>query len=183
MFYISSIGEPFHIAEWRDTTLYNRIGITDSDDGVEEFYTNKQVYDFIEKDGIRIYGQYIYGVHQYKMFVFPFPIKKLNVKCESSILKELFDKNRKQHNGFQIPLIAAYLVSLVKGTEIYLSWSDRMDGTGQVANLHISLVKLDTDLWQCGGDCWCSSNKVDSNKVADALDYPSCCSTIKIKVS
>lgn len=39
----------------------NRIGITDSDDMVEEFFSESDVVRFVEKDKLNIYGLTVYN--------------------------------------------------------------------------------------------------------------------------
>jgi len=174
---VSSIKEPFHIAEWQGTTLYNKIGITDTEDGKEEFYTNNEVLKFIKEKNINIYGTYCYGVNKYRMFVFATPME-FDVKVSESKLKALFKTNKERHNPWSLYPIEDYLASLGVATKIIIFYSYVGDGDRRRHSSRAEFVKRDIDSWYYEDkDNAFSGDIVDSRGAANFMDYPSCCMT------
>lgn len=127
MFYVSSIKN-------------NKIGITDTNDFVEEFYTDSDIVSFIKKD-IDIYGTSLYNNKSNSS-----PIK-INQSLSESTLKTLLSEWKKVHNKWTGHKVEDYLASAKIGTKVEVDYSYRGDGDGRVHNGTTVIKRLDYDNW------------------------------------
>ena len=176
MFYISSVGEPFKVSGWNEE-LYNKIGVTDTYDNVEVFYTNKQLYSIIKKADINIYGTFCYGKTSREMYVFATPMK-YNESLSKSKLYDLFNNNKKKHNPWSLYPISDYLASVSVGSSFKLTWSDT-GSSGETFTSSLSAKKVSDDLWDYDSS-YLEESRVTSSVLAQYLDYPSCVNRLRI---
>ena len=125
MFYISSLKD-------------NLIGVTDTRDGIEEFYKDKDIFKLLES-GIEIYGT---NKFNYKSNSNPIEI---DIEIKKSKLIDLLDKWKKVHNNWTGRDVANYLASVKVGTEITVQYITK--GTKGVNRGKTVIKKLNYDEW------------------------------------
>lgn len=156
MFYISSVD-----------LSKDKIGITDTTDNVEEFYTQKDLVKFHDK-GIKIIGSSYYN---YKCT--PTVIQR-NICGRASDLRVLLDNWKKVHNSWNGEPVENYLASLRSGTIILVDCIYH-GSSGSVTNDHLKLVKKKDDNWQMFAESnTCDEEIGDTHFAAWALDVYYC---------
>lgn len=130
MFYVSSVID-------KD----RKIGVTDTRDGVEEFYTDAQIADFLKKDKIDIYGTSYYN---YKANC---TALKINQTLSESKLKSLIADWGRVHNQWTGHPVEDYLASAKIGTKITVDYTYVGDGDRRSHRGITRLTKLNYDEW------------------------------------
>lgn len=172
MLYVSSVDCERPVYGWNER-YYDKIGVTNTLDGKEYFYTNSQLYELLKTQNYKVYGTYCYGKDRYNMFVFAFP-QKFNVKLSGSKLRELLDTHKKQHNPWSEYPIADYLASVAIGATIKIDYTD-YGSANQLFRGMMYLCKIGEDLWRHQDDnSFFGNDDVDSYTAAHLLDYPWC---------
>ena len=128
MFYISSVKD-------------NKIGITDTKDNIEEFYTNDQVCDFLKNKKIDIYG-----TSYYNYMCNPTPLV-INQTLKESRLRELVFNWKKLHNAWEGHKVEDYLACAKVGTKIIVDYSYIGDGDRRSHTGTSIIKKLRYDEW------------------------------------
>lgn len=154
MFYVSSVID-------KD----RKIGVTDTKDGVEEFYTDAQIADFLKKDKIDIYGTSYYN---YKANC---TALKINQTLSESKLKSLIADWGRVHNQWHGHPVEDYLASAKIGTKITVDYTYVGDGDRRSHRGITRLTKLNYDEWYYDDTNNISSGKnVDSRFAAHCLE-------------
>lgn len=154
MFYVSSIVD-----------LDKKIGITDTDDGVEEFYTDAQIYEFMDKGLVDIYGTSPYN---YKANCTALEIDRT---ITISRLKNLLDEWGRIHNRWHGHPVEDYLASAKIGTKITVDYTYIGDGDRRRHRGITRLTKLNYDEWYYDDtDNIASGKKYDSRFAAHCLE-------------
>lgn len=128
MFYVSSISED------------GKIGITDTRDSVEEFYTDSQVCNFLNKDKIDIYGTSYYNYHS------NCTVLRLNQKLSKKKLVKLIDDWRKLHNQWKGYVVEDYLAESRIGSVIRVEYESE-SSSGDICSYSLSMKRLSYDEW------------------------------------
>lgn len=143
----------FFVSDIKD----NKIGITDSDDMVEEFFFESDVVRFVEKDKLNIYGLTVYN---HKTECRPMHI---GVRPRKDILVGLLDKWKGVHNKWTGQIVEDYLSSLKVGTVITVDYSDK-DTSGRVFRGRTEITKTNQDEWLFSDDLNTFSGKKDDSR-------------------
>lgn len=164
MFYVSSVID-------RD----RKIGVTDTKDGIEEFYTDAQIADFLKKDKIDIYGTSYYN---YKANC---TALKINQTLSESKLKTLIADWGRIHNQWTGHPVEDYLASAKIGTKIIVEYVYTGDGDRRKHRGITRLIKLNYDEWYYGDtDNIASDSNVDNRGAAHCLEVACLCSKLSI---
>lgn len=90
MYYISSHFSPQEIRQWgRGSVYYDKIGITDTKDNVEEFFNNEQVLKMLRENKLTIYGTDVYGIDTNHLWVFTTVLKPFSKPSNSELTKHM----------------------------------------------------------------------------------------------
>lgn len=149
MFYVSSIVDE-----------NTKIGVTDTEDGVEDFFTNKELAKIVKEDKINVYGASYYNYEVECTVLTP------NITLLSSKLKELLDAWRKFHNPWTGHPVEDYLACAKIGTKIVVDYSYVGDGDRRQHNCSTILKKIGDDKWSYKDDENTMSGKVDDSRFA-----------------
>lgn len=141
MFYVSSISG-------------NKIGVTDSKDNIEEFYTNDEICDFIKNKKVDIYGTSYYNYQ-----CDPTPLV-INQALKESQLRELLNGWKKLHNRWEGHKVEDYLACAKVGTKIIVDYSYVGDGDRRLHSCTTVIEKLSYDDWHFED----SSNTASGNR-------------------
>lgn len=125
MFYVSSIKG-------------DKIGVTDTSDNIEEFYSDSQIVDIINKGKVKIYGTNYYN---YKSNSKPI---KINQSISEYDLKKLYEN---PNNPWCNRDIENYLASAKIGTEIVVDYVYVGDGDRRHHSAETRLKRIDYDNW------------------------------------
>lgn len=177
MFYISSVSKPKTISGWNET-IYDKVGITDTEDGVEEFFTNAQVVKLEQDKNIgTIYGCYCYGKSKYEMYAFCTPMT-LGQSASGIKFIELADAFKKMHNPWHLYPVRDYLASLKVGTIIIIDYKFVGDGDHRTHRCTGLFRKTGIDTWDYEDDNsgWAGKGYT-AEKTSHAMDYLLCCYT------
>ena len=150
MFYVSSIKG-------------DKIGVTDTADGVEEFYTDSQIVQFLESK-VDIYGTSYYN-HKANCSVI-----KINQNLNVDLLRTLLSSWKKLHNQWEGHKVEDLLASSKVGTRITVQYivqcSNGTKERGQTV-----LTRVDNDYWDFKDTSNVMSGKFgDSRFAAQALE-------------
>lgn len=162
MFYVSSIKG-------------SKIGVTDTSDGIEEFFSDKQVVDML-KNKINIFGTSLWNNSS--------NAKILDIDQVGSVgvLKSMIAKVRKTHNNWTLRDLANYLASLQKGTVIRIEYL-YTGSYGESISSKTTLQRLDYDNWLYEDEeSTFSGMKGDSDFAAWAVDVATCGRVLSIKI-
>lgn len=129
MFYVSSI---------KNDSLY---GITDTRDGVEEFYTDAQIVKFLTKDKLDIYGTSYFN---YKSNC---AVVSIDMDLNETKLKSLIQEWGKVHNQWTGHKVEDYLASSKIGTKIIVDYVVHPDGGGRPVSATTVIKRLSYDEW------------------------------------
>lgn len=146
MFYVSSIKG-------------GKVGVTDTTDGVEEFYNESQILKFITDDSIIIYGTCPFdGSPNCKVL-------RLGIGISSDdISRYLYDCKSHYSHALKARYIDDLLASAKVGTKIRMSYTDKMNYT------HIcTFTKLDCDYWKYSDPASLESKKDGNSRFASSL--------------
>lgn len=128
MFYVSSIdGE--------------KIGVTDTRDGKEEFYTDSQIAKFLKDKVADIYGTDYYN-HKANCTVI-----EINKTITSTKLKSLIANWREVHNRWTGHPVEDYLASAKIGTKVIVEYIYTGDGDRRPSRGTTVIEKLSYDEW------------------------------------
>ena len=130
MFYVSSVID-------KD----RKIGVTDTRDGVEEFYTDAQIYNFMDKGIVDIYGTSPFN-HRANCTAI-----EINKTITISKLKDLIKEWGRIHNQWHGHPVEDYLVSAKIGTKITVDYTYVGDGDRRSHRGITRLTKLNYDEW------------------------------------
>lgn len=157
MFYVSSV---------KDEKL--KVGVTDTKDRVEEFYTNEQLCKFIQN------GITIFGTDYYNHYVTCKPLT-LNQTPDRSKLLELLEVWKKVHNQWNGRPVEDYLASLRAGSYIKVDYIYRTT-SGTHKKSCTELRKKDYDTWLFTDVASTFSGSLCDSKLASGyLDIAFCC--------
>ena len=131
MFYVSSIRG-------------NKIGVTDTSDGVEVFCTDKDIYNIL-KDKNRT--EDIYGTSPYNGMA-NCTVLKINQSLSKSKLLELMGNWKKVHNQWSGYPVDDYLAEAKLDTKIVVTYSYYGDGDRKKHTGKTVLEKLSWDSWK-----------------------------------
>lgn len=149
MFYISSKNN-------------DKYGITDTSDGVEEFYSSRKIYDLMKNNKLLIYGASCWNNDA------ECDILILGKKFDSNILKSRIDTCRKLNNPWNEKPILNYLVELSAGTKFIISATDYTPETHRPFTVKSMFIKKDVDSWffdsdeHVGGNQYYNNDRVSS---------------------
>lgn len=128
MFYVSSLKD-------------NKIGITDTRDNKEEFYSNKEIVQFVESKVADIYGVSVFN-HEADCTVL-----QTDKSLSSSKLKELLTNWKNLHNPWTGVKVQDYLAEAKVGTIIDVDYITT-DSSGRPHRGNTVIKKLDYDNWK-----------------------------------
>lgn len=148
--------------EIKEPTGRTKIGITDSYDSVQEYYTNSEIVSFVEEKKINIYGVSIFN-HKATC-----NIMNTGVTLKKSVLRELLDNWKKVHNPWNGVPVEDYLASAKVGTVVTIDYSYTGDGDGRRHSGLTKTTKIDTDLWEYEDTENCFSGEVGNSRRAAA---------------
>lgn len=131
MFYVSSVPNEHY-----------KIGVTDTEDGVEDFFSNKELAKIVHEDKINVYGASYYNYEVECTVLTP------NITISSSKLKELLDAWRKLHNPWTGHPVEDYLACAKIGTKIVVDYSYVGDGDRRLHNSQSIITKLADEKWK-----------------------------------
>ena len=171
MFYVSSVSMPTKAFRLNDT-IYDKIGISVTETGETQFYSNSQVNDLLSQ--VKVYGAYSYGYDRYHKHAYCTPLK-VNQSMSVLKLKEVLDNFKVHHNPWGKYALADYLATLKVGTTIGIDYKDvASDGRTPIIWL-IMVSRIDDDLWYVrDNNSALDGRDVNSSTLADVLDYPWC---------
>lgn len=149
MFYVSSIRG-------------NKIGVTDTSDGVEVFCTDKDIYNILE-DKNRT--EDIYGTSPYNGMA-NCTVLKINQLLSKSKLLELIGNWKKVHNQWSGYPVDDYLAEAKLGTKIIVTYSYYGDGDRKKHIDKTVLKKLSWDNWKYEDTSNTMSGKCGSSRFA-----------------
>lgn len=150
-----------------------KIGITDTDDNVEEFYTDSQIVTFLKKNKLNIYGTSYYN---YKANCTPI---KINQTLDAHTLNSLLRKWKEVHNQWSGYPVEDYLASAKIGTAIRVEYVYRASSGDNKFGVS-QLAKLDYDKWYyLDKDNIMSGNTGDSRFAAHCLETACIYSRVK----
>ena len=149
MFYVSSIVD-----------LDKKIGITDTRDGVEEFYTDSQIYDFMTKGIVDIYGTSPFN-HRANCTVL-----EIDKTITISRLNNLLSEWGRIHNQWHGHPVEDYLASAKIGTKITVNYTYVGDGGRRSHRGITRLTKLNYDEWYYDDTDNISSGENGDNRFA-----------------
>lgn len=149
MFYVSSIPNEHY-----------KIGVTDTEDGVEDFFTNKELAKIVKEDKINVYGVSYYN---YKVTC---TVLKPNQTINSSELQRRLADWKKVHNQWTGEPVENYLAEAKTGTLITVDYSYVGDGDRRQHNCSTILKKIGDDKWSYKDDENTMSGKVDDSRFA-----------------
>lgn len=129
MFYVSSIKG-------------DKIGITDTKDGIEEFYSNRQVVAFHEQNKLEICGARFWN-HEADCT----PLV-LNQTLKVSELEKRLNEWRKLHNYWTEAPVRDYLACAKIGTEIIVNYTYVGDGDRRRHSATSKLKRFSYDEWR-----------------------------------
>lgn len=132
MFYVSAVHD--------GQSKSNKIGITDTNDGIEEIWTNKDLVKVVESK-----VAYVYGVSIFNHIAECIPIK-MNTRLSQVKLVSLLKKWREVHNPWTGAPVEAYLASAKIGTRIVVNYVST-GSSGQTIKGTTELTRLDYDTW------------------------------------
>lgn len=144
MFYVSSING-------------DKIGVTDTSDSVEEFYTDAQIAKFLKGKVVDIYGTSYYN---YKANC---TVLEINKVITSEKLKSLLADWRKVHNQWTGHQVEDYLASAKIGTKIIVEYVYTGDGDRKQHRGTTVIKKLSYDEW-----CYEDTDNTMSGKTGDS---------------
>ena len=128
MFYVSSLEG-------------DKIGITDTRDGKEEFYSNREVVGFKENAVAKVFGVSVFN-HKADCTVL-----KLDRKIRGSDLKKLLSDWKKVHNPWTGIPVECYLAEAKIGTRVIVDYVATSDGDRHRHRGTTILKKLSYDEW------------------------------------
>lgn len=163
MFYVSSVVDE-----------NCKIGVTDTDDGVENFFTNKELVRIVYFKKVKVYGAAYYnsGVRKVICTILE-PNQVLSIDKLEALLKRLKDWHNRW-TGYPVGSklihpVENYLAMCVIGSKIIVNYI-LADGFHQGT---ATLVKLDTDKWK-----YTDNNNTMSDTIADSIFAAQCLSNI-----
>ena len=119
----------------------DKIGVVDTDDGIEEFFDNKSLVKIIKEKGIEIYGAYCYNnIAECEPLV-------INQTLDVAKLRSLLDNWKNIHNQWSGYPVENYLASAKVGTVIVVDYKYYGDGTKRWHDSTTYLKKLGIDKW------------------------------------
>jgi hypothetical protein len=140
----------------------NKFGVTDTDDDVEEFYTDREIAKLLESKKV-----YIYGTSYYNYQANCTPLR-VPIRLELSKLKELLKKWGEVHNPWNGHPVEDYLAQAVIGTIIDVKYYD-IGSNGETFTGRTLVRKLTYDRFEFE-----DANCIDSGTVGDARYAASC---------
>ena len=149
MFYVSSVVDE-----------NTKIGVTDTEDGVEDFFTNKELTKIVKENKINVYGASYYN---YKVTC---TILKPNQDIDSSELRRRLDDWKKVHNQWTGEPVENYLAEARIGTLIIVDYSYTGDGDRRQHTCSTMLKKIEDDKWLYKDDSNTMSGNVGDSKFA-----------------
>ena len=149
MFYVSSVVDE-----------NTKIGVTDTEDGVEDFFTNKELTKIVKDDKINVYGASYFN---YKVTC---TVLKPNKTLNSSELKLRLENWKKVHNQWTGEPVENYLAEAKIGTTINVIYSFVGDGDRRQHTCETVLKKIGDDKWSYVDDTNTMSGKVGDSKFA-----------------
>lgn len=137
-----------------------KIGITDSYDSVQEYYTNSEVVSLVKKKNINIYGVSIFNNEATCNVI------GIDVTLKKNVLKELLDNWKKVHNPWNGVPVEDYLASAKVGTVVTVDYTYIGDDGGGRHNGLTKITKIDTDSWKYEDTENCFSGEVGNSRRA-----------------
>lgn len=169
MFYISSLKNNGSVC-----------GISDTKDGVEEFFKDYEVVKMIRDKKIDIVGGYVFD-NKLNAFIIT-----LDNKPSLSELRSRISKLSKLHNDWvRKEQIEYYIASLRVGTTIYVKSKSTYPESNMYYYTESTFKKLSYDEWRFNSDSNISDGRVDDNSFAAyMLDVYTCgMYVVKLEVS
>lgn len=157
MFYVSSVID-------KD----RKIGVTDTRDGVEEFYTDAQIVKFLKEDKVDIYGTSYYN---YKANC---TALKINQTLNESKLKSLISEWGRVHNRWTGYPVEDYLASAKIGTKIIVDYVITAEESRRKISATTVLERLNYDEWYYQDEASTFSGSKGNSRFA-ARTLESCC--------
>lgn len=154
MFYVSTVKDGV------GSTSAN-IGVTDTADGVEEFYSAHALAEIIDS-GVVIYGAYVWN-HAAECTVL-----RLNRRFDWAHFTDLCRKSRELHNPWTLYPIRDYLATLKIGVEFKIL-STTVD-RGVTEHSRLWLKKIGVDLWEWDNGYLDNSKPCNSNYAETLVD-------------
>lgn len=156
MFYVSSLKG-------------DKIGITDTTDNIEEFYSNREVVNFVHKR-LNIYGISVFNNKA------DCTVLNVNKTINKSELVSLLNNWRKVHNQWTGIPVEDYLAEAKQGTKIVVHYTYRGDGDHRIHNEVTQLVKIDAinDKWKYDDTCNTFSGEIRDSRFAAACLETAC---------
>lgn len=145
MFYVSSVVDENY-----------KIGVTDTDDGVENFFTNKELSGIVHDKKIKVYGTSYYN---YRVDC---TVLKPNQVLSSGKLQALLRKWRAVHNRWNGYPVEDYLAMCRVDSKIIVNYIS----TDILKQSTTTLVKLDVDKWRYTDDNNTMSDTIDNSVFA-----------------
>ena len=166
MFYVSSI-QPNGL-----------IGVTDTDDNVEEFYTSRKLAEIIKDSRKRLDEVHVFGCQLWNNDA-ECQVIKLGQTLDVDTLKALISKWRGCHNPWEEFGVECYLAGAKVGTVIVVAY-DCTDTSGRVSHCDTRLVRTSISDWYFEDSSNTMSGKYSDSRFATwALDV--CCVGCKVR--
>lgn len=157
MFYVSAVHD--------GQSKSNKIGIIDTNDGIEEIWTNKDLVKVIENK-----VAYVYGVSVFNHIAECIPIK-MNTRLSQVKLVSLLKKWKEVHNPWTEAPVEAYLASAKIGTKIIVDYYDCTPESRTKFTGRTELVRLDYDTWHYEDTCnTFSGENCDTSRATSHLE-------------
>lgn len=120
-----------------------KIGVTDTTDGVEEFFTNAELVKVIKQLGkTPIYGVFVYNNKAVCT------AQKLNVPGDMGHLRNLLDAWKKMNNPWNTHPVENYMACLKVGTELVVDYIVTPDSNPLDKERGRTILrKIEQDLW------------------------------------
>ena len=157
MFYVSAVHD--------GQSKSNKIVITDTNEGIEESWTNKDWVKVIESK-----VAYVYGVVVYNHIAECTPIK-VNTRLSQLKLVALLKKWREVHNPWTGAPVETYLASAKIGTRIIVDYYDYTPESRTKFTGRTELTRLDYDTWHYEDTCSTfSGENCDTSRATSHLE-------------
>lgn len=150
MFYVSSV-----VDEER------KIGVTDTEDGVEDFFTNKELTKIVHKDKIVVYGASYYNYRVTCTVLEP------NKKINSSELRKRIENWGRVHNSWTGEPVENYLAEAKIGTVVTVDYISTSDADRRLKSKGCTVIKkVGDDKWTYEDTSNIASGRTGNSKFA-----------------
>lgn len=137
----------------------DRVGITDTYDGVQEFYTQREVNNMVESRKLLIYGTSLWN-HVAECTVVPYPRR-----CIREELEKLLLEWKNLHNPWKGYPVRDYLASIEPGWKISCTSVDYSIAMRRRYKYVTSLMKMAPDTWKI----FCKEHVLDEQEVNSSV--------------